>query len=782
MKRGVLNAGSRISLPRRSANVAGLSTAAAQRLVEKPKRSLAERLKQKSDSPRSSISSSEEVITRTQAKTGQLLRVLHDAVMPIAPLYGVEGQLGHTPSDWKPEEWKDDWGSDALVPKDSKRQQPPHIAGISPEKGATAPKNITIKKRSPIAYTRKIEGLIDPSDKPVLQDLAPTTEHKPIATLEHGLERVLFNPGVHWLQDPRSRVYNFPPHLENIPKVTEFAFERLPGFIKSSRDEDLRTLAKRQNRIFAGSTSSLTGMLSHCYFLISEHKTVDISSLSQNFRNEEKNFTPGQRMPTSVLFNYKDGIYAIDSDSEDSSKNVLTWLGTLLEKFLTMSKTEFGTYLRSSPPLDGDEDPIREAYRYAKSEKFVMRSQLDCVDRRLPGTGVFDIKTRACLPIRLDILNWEENSGYVIKSAQGLVESFEREYYDLIRSAFLKYGFQVRIGNMDGVIVAYHNTSRLFGFQYVSLDEMDNRLFGAERGAGDRVFQKCVGLLECIAPEVVQCFPNQSVKCTFECEEGAKELNVWVQPAEWSPTDQETEPPIRQLAIRVQSFLNDSPVTGPRAINSSTTMPWTLHWSLAHLSDNQEEIRRNFAKCLDRKFRAYSLPTGVSFEDLPQYWSELNFGGGPKPADAETADELLAGFDYGKFRLPTERVQVLRDLARSGREFSEEMERAEAGKRKVVLGEPFDISETEIEAYEIEEDRDIDELVNDQSQPEGAMRDTDNSSASGEDYIDPQAIPSTMEPEPEPPSVSSATDNLEDGSDTSDTDVESDAEASRREA
>jgi len=36
-----------------------------------------------------------------------------------------------------------------------------------------------------------------------------------------------------------------------------------------------------------------------------------------------------------------------------------------------------------------------------------MRSQLDCIDPRLPGTGVFDIKTRAAVPIRLDILNYE---------------------------------------------------------------------------------------------------------------------------------------------------------------------------------------------------------------------------------------------------------------------------------------------------------------------------------------------------------------------------------------
>jgi len=45
------------------------------------------------------------------------------------------------------------------------------------------------------------------------------------------------SPGVHWLQDPRSRVYNFTPWLQKIPKVNDFAFERLTGFVKSSRDE-----------------------------------------------------------------------------------------------------------------------------------------------------------------------------------------------------------------------------------------------------------------------------------------------------------------------------------------------------------------------------------------------------------------------------------------------------------------------------------------------------------------------------------------------------------------
>jgi Mitochondrial protein Pet127 len=91
-----------------------------------------------------------------------------------------------------------------------------------------------------------------------------------------------------------------------------------------------------------------------------------------------------------------------------------------------MTPEEFTLYMRSTPSALGAEaEPMREAYRYAKvdisytiiffhrinsghqSKRFVMRSQLDCHDSRLPGTGVFDIKTRACLPIRLDLLNFE---------------------------------------------------------------------------------------------------------------------------------------------------------------------------------------------------------------------------------------------------------------------------------------------------------------------------------------------------------------------------------------
>ena len=65
-----------------------------------------------------------------------------------------------------------------------------------------------------------------------------------------------FSPGVHWLQEPRSGIYNFTPWLQNIPDVNDFAFERLPQFVKSSRDEvrdrDLFCGLRTTNEQFSG--------------------------------------------------------------------------------------------------------------------------------------------------------------------------------------------------------------------------------------------------------------------------------------------------------------------------------------------------------------------------------------------------------------------------------------------------------------------------------------------------------------------------------------------------
>ena len=127
-----------------------------------------------------------------------------------------------------------------------------------------------------------------------------------LSTVSRGLSSNCISPGVHWLQDPRSGVYNFTTWLESIPNVKDFAFDRITGFVSSSADEvyspltairlleltlhmpkqDLWKLARQEGRKFTGSTSSLSGMLSHVYFLLSGFKDVDTRSLSRHFQDE----------------------------------------------------------------------------------------------------------------------------------------------------------------------------------------------------------------------------------------------------------------------------------------------------------------------------------------------------------------------------------------------------------------------------------------------------------------------------------------------------------------
>jgi hypothetical protein len=69
---------------------------------------------------------------------------------------------------------------------------------------------------------------------------------------------------------------------------------------------------------------------------------------------------------------------------------------------------------------------------------------------------------------------------YELKEELGRYESFEREYYDLIRGGFMKYGFQLKIGGMNGALIAYHNTKQIFGVEYIKTGEIMKRIFGNE--------------------------------------------------------------------------------------------------------------------------------------------------------------------------------------------------------------------------------------------------------------------------------------------------------------
>lgn len=333
------------------------------------------------------------------------------------------------------------------------------------------------------------------------------------------LTSFIISPGVYHLRDPRSRVYNFDPYLGSIMPVTEFDFDALKQYITSSKDETLREIAVKERKKYVGSSSSMTSVLSHFHYLLSAWRAININNLSQGFPDRMRTFTRLLRAPAAMFLHYQDGIYAIDADKEFDSANILMNLGKSMEKLLTLPKEEFERYRKSSQnKISAEEEQATpESYHYSTQGDFIMRSQLDAHDPRLPGTGMFDLKTRAVVSIRMDTKNFEHGLGYQIRSRFGGYESYEREFFDMIRAAFLKYSLQVRVGRMDGIFVAFHNIERIFGFQYISLPEMDETLHGqSDTSLGDAEFRLSLSLWNKILDKATTKFPKRSLRFHFE--------------------------------------------------------------------------------------------------------------------------------------------------------------------------------------------------------------------------------------------------------------------------
>ena len=320
------------------------------------------------------------------------------------------------------------------------------------------------------------------------------------------------SPGVYHIQDPRSRVYNFDPYLQKIMPVVEFDFDALKGYITSSRDETLDAIAREHGKRYIGSSSSMTGILAHFHYLLSQWRKIHTHMLSSEFpAKASANFTLLQCAPNAIFLRWKNGHYAIDADKEFSSANILMMLGKSMEKLLTLSKDDFEKYRKSNPDrVPPEERNAPESYHYSTMGDFLMRSQLDAHDPRLPGTGMFDLKTRAVVAVRMHTQQYEKGMDYEIKTRHGAWESYEREYFDMIRAAFLKYSLQVRMGRMDGIFVAFHNTQRIFGFQYISSAEMDAALHGQwDVALGDQEFKLSLDLLNKVLDRATKKYPEQ---------------------------------------------------------------------------------------------------------------------------------------------------------------------------------------------------------------------------------------------------------------------------------
>ncbi|KAG5417387.1 PET127 [Candida metapsilosis] len=319
----------------------------------------------------------------------------------------------------------------------------------------------------------------DAIKRPLNQCIAP--KKSDIPQLAHNLDRVLFSPGVHFLQDPRTRIYNFSPFLKNVIHYKDFNFDAAGTYTPVDKHSTLMENAQKFKKQFYSSTSSMTSILSKFYMLLNNYSPSRVERFGEipfsGVATKLPSCTFVEPKGTFTEQGKKKTIYSLSADKSCDSEILLSAMGICMETLLTNPEDEFVKY-RKDNKEDAPPSPSN-AYNYSSYGSFLMRSQLDCFDERLPGNGTFDLKTRASTNIRYN--SRDPNVGetdYQIFKLKGQYESYEKEFRDLIKTgALLKYLFQARIGQMDGIFIAYHNINSIFGFQYLPLEELDKLLY-----------------------------------------------------------------------------------------------------------------------------------------------------------------------------------------------------------------------------------------------------------------------------------------------------------------
>ena len=127
----------------------------------------------------------------------------------------------------------------------------------------------------------------------------------------------------------------------------------------------------------------------------------------------------------------------------------------------------------------------------------------------------------------------------------------------------------------------------------------------------------------------------------------------------------------------------------------------SVKYRIIQSGDSVEEIRKRADAALQKQCMSWSLPEGVSVQKMAELWEAMDFGG---------LSASKSVFPQDLFREPYKAVRNLREMARQGREESQNDELKYAGMKKVVWGQTDieDISNADLARnapYRTEEDQ-----------------------------------------------------------------------------
>lgn len=143
--------------------------------------------------------------------------------------------------------------------------------------------------------------------------------------------------------------------LRKIYQPHEVDLSKIPPYVPPSQDELLLKFARESNIKYVMSTSTMSSVMSHLFYVFSNFLHPSFDNISEAYADEPKRYMISQRKPTTNFLRKIDkdlGIYALDSDSGlfNENNNILMQLGKIIERSLTLSPKEFKDILLKDAP------------------------------------------------------------------------------------------------------------------------------------------------------------------------------------------------------------------------------------------------------------------------------------------------------------------------------------------------------------------------------------------------------------------------------------------------
>jgi hypothetical protein len=382
-----------------------------------------------------------------------------------------------------------------------------------------------------------------------------------IPRLGHNLERVVQHSGVHTFKWKGKN--QFHPFLDRIIQPSQFQIKN--SFKKPSADPLIKQVHASQRVRYVSSTSSISSALSQIYLGISNHNPT-YSKEMRTFQNATNSYANSVKKPSAIIVSPYQNVdaYSIDSFQFEGKETILSTLGMTLERMLCMTADEF--YSRQW---------AKEQYIISKFGDFMIRAQLDCYSPTIDG--YVDIKTRAISHIRHDVTNYNLHTRTHLETIMGQENSFEKEFYDMVRSVFIKYSLQARLGQMSGMFVAYHNTLHFQGFEYLTLQEIENYVFGNSTIAS-QCFDWEIMLLKQVLDKVTGDFPKRKLKVSIAAGKEHR-TQVWVEVLEDNQPHELIGKEVHLYALKTIVLKNGDPLTTFHFAESDTRR---LMWSFEY--------------------------------------------------------------------------------------------------------------------------------------------------------------------------------------------------------